>query len=423
MNELIFKEKGDFLNACKNRYVVIYDTGNAESIINVLDKEVNFKYIVCDDFWRWNSFIGKYQVCSPYTLRGSDYVVLITQPYYAFTVEEKLKSLGITDYFCYGFFIENMNQSFKIGYNYRFISGKAYPKQGEDTCYLNPRLTNNCNLECSFCCVQYGKRKDEIDMPLERYTQLLDDCKGLWLNGRLIDTIELDGSRELFMYPHYKQAIVETYKRGFKTQLVTNGVLLSTDNSKLLLNNGLYNIIVSVSGISPAIYEKHQGHKRNAAEQLATVVENVKSLVRLKQELNSQASIGISYLIDSFSITELKQAIIFWKKVGVNYFWGNALAQQDSDGNLIKKRKHSKKNIPYNICFNPSVAPNGDFNPCFFGEGNVENIVLGNVFETRLSDLMYTEKFTQFYNNLSKRDKTKMNPICVKCPSSGCYEE
>jgi len=418
---LPYREYSDFIVAAQNKSVVIYDTGKAEDVINALACQVNISHIVNDDFANWkNDGPGGYAVRSPHTLKNSDFVVLITQPYYAFAVEKKLIGYGVEDYFCYGFFSENLTKSFKVGYDSKFVQGKAFPQPGDDTCFLSPRLTNRCNCECPFCCVKYGKQKDVSDMDIEKYKTLLDDCKGLWIHGRLIDTIEMDGSRELFVYPDYRQAIIETHKRGFKIQVVTNGVLLTHENSKLLMENGLSNIIISVTGVSTSVYAEHQGYNRYAEEQLRLVIENVRALVELRQILCSNATIGISYLIDANSAGEVKDAIMFWKEIGVDYFWGNALSQQqEDDGVLVKKRQHSNSGIPSNICFNPGIAPNGDLNPCFSGEGNVEDIVIGNVFETPLSEIIYTDEFNMFYANLVSHNKNLMNPICVRCPASG----
>ena len=423
---IIYKTENEFICRASNKPIVIYDTGNIDSTLAYLrENGLTISHIVCDDFWRWNTTEYNFTVKSPHSIREKECVVLITTPYYAYAVENSLSGLGVTDVFCYGFFDRNLNKTFKIGYNKRFVPGKAYPRTGNDNAYIAPSLTNNCNCRCPFCNVKYIKNNGAPDMPLEKYTALLDDIKDLWVHGRLIDTIELDGSRELFVYPHYADAIVETAKRGFNIQLVTNGVLLSPENSKLLLENNLFVIIISVGGITADVYAKHQGFNQThdsiyyADRQLNIVKEHVKTLVKQRNEMGSQARIGISYILNELTQPQLKDASIFWQSIGVDFLWGNAMVKTDAKGELLEERLHSNTGAPNEICFHLGVATNGDLNPCYFGEGAVENIVIGNVFEAPLSEIIKTDKFNRFYEGLSSRNPQYMHPVCIKCPSSG----
>jgi len=426
-DNLIYRSEIKFLDHAYNKQIVLYDTGNSDEVVSYLcENGLSISHIVCDDFWRWNKTEHSYMVRSPHSLKNGEYVVLITSPYYAYAVEKELSGLDVTDVFCYGFFDRNLNRTFKIGYNKRFVPGKAFPRAGNDNAYIAPSITNNCNCRCPFCNVKYIKNNGSPDMPLEKYIALLDNIKGLWVHGRLIDTIELDGSRELFVYPQYKEAIVETAKRGFNIQLVTNGVLLTHENSKLLLENNLFVIIISIGGITANVYAKHQGFNETsdvigyAEKQLKTVKKNVEKLVKLRTDLGSQAKIGISYILDELTQPQLKDASVFWQSLGVDFLWGNAMVKTDEWGELLEKRSHSNETVPSEICFHLGVASNGDLNPCYFGEGAIENIIIGNVFEKPLSEIIKTAEFNSFYEGLSSRDRNNMHPVCVRCPSSGC---
>jgi len=424
-NPLIFREYSDFIEASKDRKVVIYDTGRAEDVINLVRGKVDISYVVNDDFWKWNTKINGFDVKSPHVLKGTSHVVLITQPYYAFTVEKTLMQYGISDYFCFGFFIENLNKSFKIGYGGRFVQGRTFLQEGRDNARLIVSLTNNCNLRCQFCAIRYKSNDGSPDMPLEQYTKLLDDAKGLWCRGRLIDTVQMDGVRELFVYPQYREAIIETAKRRFVIYLVTNGVLLTPENSRLLLENGMTEILISVCGITPETYVKYQGNNVRkdavgfAARQLDKVKHNVRALIDQRNELIKQCAIGISYLIDDHSIAELKDAAMYWKDEGVDFFWGSALAKVASDGTVIERHKDSIPVPSRERCYQLWVSSNGDLSPCYGPECTGENIVLGNVFDSAIYDLIDSDVFHEFHENLASADPVKMHPICTGCASSG----
>jgi MoaA/NifB/PqqE/SkfB family radical SAM enzyme len=422
---LLYREYVDFIESSKGRNVVIYDVGRAKDIIDLIRDKVNIAYIVNDDFWKWNTKISDFDVKSPHTLKGSDYVVLITQPYYAFSVEKNLIKYGITDYFCYGFFSENLTKSFKIGYGGRFVQGRTFLQAGRDNARLIVSLTNNCNLRCQFCAVRYKTNDGTPNMPLEQYIKLLEDAKELWCRGRLIDTIQMDGLRELFVYPKYKEAIIETAKRRFNIYLITNGVLLTPENSKLLLENGMNEILISVCGITPETYMKYQGYneRKDSAEfatrQLNKVKHNVKELIRQRGELNKQCAVGISYLIDNYSLAELKDAVMFWKEAGVDFFFGCALAKIASDGSIIERHKNSNPAIHRERCYQMWVSSNGDLTPCCGSEATTEKINLGNVFDSPIYDLINSDEFNEFHENLASLNPTKMHPLCTGCASSG----
>lgn len=430
MNKLLLnREYSDFVDSAKHRNVVVYDVGGAKQVIDSIRDKVDIAYVVNDDFGKWNTKIDEFDVKSPHTLKNSDYVVLITQPYYAFSVEKRLIDFGVKDYFCYGFFIENLMKSFKIGYGGRFVQGRTFLQPGRDNARLIVSLTNNCNLRCQFCAVRYKTNDGTPDMPLEQYAKLLDDVKGLWCRGRLLDTVQMDGVRELFAYPKYKEAIIETAKRRFNIYLVTNGVLLTPENSRLLLENGMNEILISVCGITPETYVKYQGYnERNddvqfAAKQLDTVKFNVKELIRQRDELGRQCAVGISYLVDDYSSAELKEAVMYWKEVGVDFLWGSALAKVASDGTVIERHKNSETAIPRERCYSLWVASNGDLTPCYGPECTAGKINLGNVFDTPIYELVNTDEFNEFHEGLASLDPNRMHPLCVGCASSGLNKD
>jgi MoaA/NifB/PqqE/SkfB family radical SAM enzyme len=426
---LLNREYNDFIRAAKNRKVVLYDTGNVESVINAVKDDVNIAYVMSDDFWKWNTQISghsRLQYCSPHKLISDDDVVLITTPYYAFAVEKRLKNLGVKDYFCYGLFSENLQKSFKIGYETKNIQGRMFANN--DTSNIVTALSNNCNLLCPFCAYRYKKNQKMPDMPIEQYVKLLDDCKGLWVHGKLIDTVSIDGSRELFVYPYYRQAVIETHKRRFNIHLVTNGTLLTSENSELLLENGLTKIIISVTGIRPQTYANYQGYNQRkdnvdfAARQLEMVIDNVKEFVRLRNEMHSQCAVAVSYLIDTDTVSEIKDAVAFWHEVGIDFFFGKAVNHISDDGEIVEKRTNSVEPAPSGLCYHLAVSANGELHPCC-GQGPGEKIILGNVFETPLSEIACSDLFNEFYENLALRDTKKMHPVCALCPSSGIGRE
>lgn len=417
---LIYREKTEFLKFASTRKTVIYDTGNLTAVLSDVRNYVEISHIVCDDFWQWGSEVMGFTKKSPHTLVDGNFVVLITAPYYAYAVEESLAQLGVCDVYCYGFFEENLNRSFKIGFGARFIQGKTSLQKGKDSTCMFVALTNRCNCRCPFCSVRYKLNDATRDMPLEKYAKLLHDIKGVYVHGRYVDTIGLDGNREFFMYPEFAEALKETKRNGFTAQINTNGVLLTAENARMAMLNGVTEIKVSACGISPQIYSKHQGYYSGinaeafAERQLNLVIENVKNTVQIRNELGSRTQIAVNYLIDDSSREQLKNAVLFWKQVGVDFFWGNPVFSYSDEGEYIGAIV--KQLRPLEACFQFFVATNGDLSPCC-GAGYCEKIIIGNVFEKPFGELICTEQFNSFYEKLASFEENNMNPVCIECMS------
>lgn len=423
---MIFREYDEFKEKVLQSEIVVFDTGNLEFVIKNLKGIGNVKYVVSNDFLKWNTKEMDIQIVSPNILKtiSDNLVVLITTPYYAYSVENQLNELGIYDIYCFGFFNENLKKNFKVGFGSKFYPGTAFIHPQKDTTVLIPKLTNRCNCNCPFCGVKHKINKKIPDMPIEQYIKLLDDCKGLWLHGRMVDVVELDGNRELFVYPEWERAVKETQKRGYDMYLVTNGVLMTKEKSQFMIDNDLTRLTISICGITPEIYSMHQGYTDApngqfsldfAAKQLAVVIQNVKDLLEIREKAGKRIGVGISYLINDSSFESIKGAIVFWKEIGVDYFFGNALNVFDEKGNIITARKHSQTGLPREWCYPIHISSTGEYYPCCV----YEDYSHGNVFEESIYEIIKSDKYNDFYESLSTGDVHRMNRICANCPAAG----
>ena len=143
------------------------------------------------------------------------------------------------------------------------------------------RLKDACNLKCRMCNVYPRDKVKNSQMSLEDYDIILKKLKNTRICGQKIDTIRLDGNREGLCYPHIDTAIRMTKEYGFRTYLVSNGVLLTEQTSKNLLNAGLDKIMFSVAGISPETYSRFQGYEM-PENQFHRVCNNIKLFSTIK---------------------------------------------------------------------------------------------------------------------------------------------
>ena len=184
--------------------------------------------------------------------------------------------------------------------------------------FLRVMLADKCNLSCKMC--RFFKYATGAIMPVERYINILEQCAGLTIAGAKVKGIVLQATREGLLYPYLFEALSETKKRGFEAHLETNGLLLTEDTAKMLVEGGLDNLVISVTGTSTEVYKNFQGFgRKNASEQLETVVNNVKNLVYFRNKQGSRLQIVITYIVTEESVQDVDKAVFFWKNIGVDY--------------------------------------------------------------------------------------------------------
>lgn len=80
-------------------------------------------------------------------------------------------------------------------------------------------FSNLCNLSCKMCARNYID-PERRHMEWEDFTQIVDKLDG-------VKQISLAGLGESLTHPRFFDAVAHCKAKGFKTQLTTNGLLLS----------------------------------------------------------------------------------------------------------------------------------------------------------------------------------------------------
>lgn len=98
--------------------------------------------------------------------------------------------------------------------------------------------TSRCNLKCAYC--THGVRNR--DMPLNMLHKIMDEAKKLG-----VCMVSFSGGEPL-LYPHIIEAACYAQKKGFFTNLNTNGMLITKENA-VLLADAFDTIRISLDGI------------------------------------------------------------------------------------------------------------------------------------------------------------------------------
>jgi len=275
---------------------------------------------------------------------------------------------------------------------------------------LNVMLINKCNCKCNFC--SFAQNSTGEIMSVDNYKNILRQCQGLRIFGQSITEIRLDGNRESLLHPHFSELLKITTNAGFESRLFTNGILLNNKNNIDDIVDNCASINISITGITPDVYHSFQGYgKQNYAEQFQLVVNNVQKLLHVKNQRNGKLKyISVSFIVTDKSAHQTKDAVFFWKKMGIDAI---RLNTDDKDWEKQLAAANRWYNQGWNCINSVTVATNGDVYPCCLIPG--EYMPLGNCFKTSLSEIFNSARYYEFVSALASRNEDRIPSGCRFC--------
>ncbi len=275
-------------------------------------------------------------------------------------------------------------------------------------------VTDVCNANCIFC--YRGEEsnqtiRDSLDLvEIERIASEMADLGAF--------NVLISGGEPL-CHPDIKQIIKTIRSKGFAVTIVTNGVLINNSLVKVLKEQVVSNVIVSMHSIDKEVYNQMMGFH---GEILSRVITNVHKLI--EAGISTQVSAVLTHLnIDGF--VELAH---YWEKYGVHVNWQRLVPTIDgSNRNLLPSfsqlegffRFLGKENIPRQKpgkSFKCSagmngmaVSASGSVIPCPFLRKEI-----GHIGES----LKKLWKSSTKLDDFRKRAFTQPVDLCADCPST-----
>jgi MoaA/NifB/PqqE/SkfB family radical SAM enzyme len=211
--------------------------------------------------------------------------------------------------------------------------------QGEVIYPINIEIdpTNACNENCKWCCWE-EHRKDKTTMSRELLNKIVHNLARVG-----VKSINWTGGGEPLINKYVPEFMKISKDLGMENGIFTNGILLTSKKLPILVENCTW-IRISLGAATPETFLKCHG-----TNDFYKIIENIKELVRVKKELKSDVTIGISMLVDVDNYHELYEAAVMAKELGVDYFQGKPLIQMGSEdldwwmNEVIPKFKKSKE--------------------------------------------------------------------------------
>lgn len=271
-------------------------------------------------------------------------------------------------------------------------------------------VTDECNLRCPMCTqtiLQGERRRIPLELvrkltPLMRYMDLIHftGCGETFLHPQLLDMLRL--------VPHHLCAV----------RIITNGLLLDEHVCRELINLQLKDLWVSLDGTDAATFEKIRGSKL-----FRKVLENVRTLTRLKHELGSnRPEVALNFVAQRSNIEQLPDFIRLAKELGADavnvgflqVYTRNLLTEslyfyQDLADHFLKEARRAAEEVGIRL-----------YLPGLFAEAHARKASLT---ESGASDEASSRKCVEPYGFVLVRAEGQLGPCCVNDARLGSLSE
>lgn len=272
--------------------------------------------------------------------------------------------------------------------------------------HMQIELTNRCNFQCEFCVTKNNRTYSE--MPIEKVYELLDEAKDMEMPGGKIWMISFNGLGEPTLYKDLVKAVVYAKKLYPYVGFITNGYLMKEDLSRELLQADIDFVCFSVNAVDADVYKHFQGYGlKDAEETLNTVLHNIKTFLRLRDEMHKQAEVRTSYILTEQSDKHLKKFVKYWKDTGYEVMIPVTKLLTWSTPAHVKYTRCER------ITEDFLILANGDVSICACD--HLRGTTLGNIYEESLKDIMCGEKIAEVLDAHKKMDLDRIPAVCLKC--------
>lgn len=304
-------------------------------------------------------------------------------------------------------------------------------------------LTEKCNLRCIFC--ERGPNSQYKNIDFLTFKRVVAEI------GPYTRILNLTGWGENLVHPDFHRMfdyITEEVSNELKLLLITNGTIMDETLMRKFLKN-LDILTISLNSSKEEVFEQLMPNAR-----FEEVIKNIKKLVKLKEEINSEKPVlHASFVGMRQNIEELPDFVRFTNElgfdaVGFNYlmicaahhFDYSLFFRQDITNDMICKAKEIADDLGIGFrlppsfktklgckdesytnekCFFPwtfsTISSDGKVEPCCFWD----DTVMGNINEVSFKEIWNGEKYRNLREKVNSQDPPKPCKNCrARIPES-----
>jgi len=174
--------------------------------------------------------------------------------------------------------------------------------------HIDIGATKKCNIKCVYCYGVFQKMTGDI-IPAQVLVQLFRDAPTLGIKA-----LTLTGDGEPTLNPAVYEAVNVGKKGGLDIGFATNGVALTSDKIRVLLNSCTW-LRFNLSAVDQDTYKTIHG-----VNLWSKVQDNIWTTVKLKKEIKSNCTIGLQMVLIPEALPQVIPEALFAISTGVDYF-------------------------------------------------------------------------------------------------------
>lgn len=280
-------------------------------------------------------------------------------------------------------------------------------------------ITNRCNLRCIMC-TRNQMSRPLGEMAFETLKRVADECceqPGTVLSLYFLGEPLLN--KELERMAAYLESVKDRPPLPMVFGLQTNGMLLTKERARSLLEAGLRNYAFSVDGLEGDLERIRPGASYPIVER------NILDLIDLGRQMGiDNLIVTISKLCDDPEAEEVKRFQTRWEDkvheihlLGITRIAGNSFMAADGSVQGIAADGGPTQPVYCGQGQRLLVHWNGDFAFCCSDiDGQLE---LGNIHERSIHEAWHSPEIRRIRRKILAADYTGLTP-CQSCPSSRC---
>ncbi|MBC8413738.1 MAG: SPASM domain-containing protein [Nitrospira sp.] len=168
---------------------------------------------------------------------------------------------------------------------------------------------NICNLSCPLCPTGLnmpGRKKGKMDFAT--FKKVIDE------QGEYAFTVVMHNWGEPLLNKDIFEMIAYAKKNSIKTVLSSNLNIMKESDAEQLITSGLDQLVISLDGVTPETYNQYR-----KGGDFQTVINNIKLLVRKKQEMGSSSPKLIwQFLVFQHNVHEVPEVEKLASELGVD---------------------------------------------------------------------------------------------------------
>lgn len=281
---------------------------------------------------------------------------------------------------------------------------------------IDIETTDLCNLKCPMCPRTIKDADKENHIVKSRY---VDNEAYMDIIDQSVEhgakAIKLQYLGEPLLHKDVAFQVEYAKKKGIiDVMFNTNGVLLTPDMSRSLLEAGIDKLFISFDAVNPKLYERQR-----VGTSIGVVIDNIYNFVKLRDEISPKTQVRLSMVMyeDPVWREQFDAMKIMWNGLVDSLGYGVF-----NEGDSSKKTEYNKvENFVCEQLFQRMFLKcNGNVTVCCVDRD--DEYIVGNWKEERLVDIWNSPKYKKI-RELHTSGNYYDVPMCRKCFLPDLYDE